>query len=85
MDDIRAVVRCFIIDKIAGDDDLSSLSDDAQLRESGILDSLSTLKLVTFLEQRFGVRVDSQDLSTGSLASLASIERMVKSRSVSSS
>ena len=33
----------------------SELTDDTPLITSGILDSIATLKLVTFLEERFGI------------------------------
>ena len=40
----------------------SSLKHDTPLLESGILDSLSLLKLVLFLEKQFGVSVPAEEL-----------------------
>ncbi len=42
--------------------DGSKLNDDESLFESGILDSLGVLRLVSFLEERFGVRVKDEEL-----------------------
>ena len=51
MQDIRQTVRHFILDNFLPGEDPSNLTDDTELKESGILDSLSTLKLVSFLEE----------------------------------
>jgi acyl carrier protein len=83
MADIREIVRTFILDNFLSGEDPSNLKDDTELKESGILDSLSTLKLVTFLEQHFNIEFDPDDLDAGNLASLNTIERLVKSKTKS--
>lgn len=82
MDSVRDVVRQFILENFLPGEDPRNLTDDTELKESGILDSLSTLKLVAFLEERFGVEFDAGDLDAGNLASVGSIERLVKSKVV---
>jgi acyl carrier protein len=77
---IRDAVRSWILDNVLPGEDPSNLKDDTELKESGILDSLSTLKLVTFLEQQYGVEFEANDLDAGNLASLANIEGLVKSK-----
>ena len=80
MDDIRNAVKVFILDNFLPGEDPENLTDESELRESGILDSLSTLKLVSFLEERFKVEFEADDLEPGNLSSLLSIERLVKSK-----
>ena len=80
MQDIRQTVRHFILDNFLQGEDPSNLTDDTELKESGILDSLSTLKLVSFLEETFKVEFEANDLDAGNLASLVSIERLVRSK-----
>jgi acyl carrier protein len=41
---------------------------------------MSTLKLVSFLENRFGVEFEADDLDGRNLASLTSIEQLVQSK-----
>lgn len=77
---IRDAVRSWILDNVLPGEDPSNLKDDTELKESGILDSLSTLKLVTFLEQQYGVEFEANDLDAGNLASLANIEGLVQSK-----
>ena len=61
-------------------EDPKNLMDDTELRESGILDSLSTLKLVTFLEEHFEIELEASDLDAGNLASIASISSLVATK-----
>lgn len=80
MANVREAVRTYILDNFLPGEDPANLTDDTELKESGILDSLSTLKLVTFLEQEFRVEFEANDLDAGNLASLANIERLVLSK-----
>ena len=77
MDNTREVVKAFILEKFLPGEDPRNLSDDTELKESGILDSLSTLKLVTFLEERFNVELEASDLDAANLASVAAIAALV--------
>jgi acyl carrier protein len=80
MSDIRETVRTFLLDNFLLEEDCAALSDEADLRESRILDSLSALRLMTFLEDQFHVQLDPEDLESGALFSLAKIEQLVLSR-----
>jgi acyl carrier protein len=50
------------------------IADDDNLFENGFVDSLFALQLVAFVENRFGVRVDDNDLD---LANFSSVSRIV--------
>jgi acyl carrier protein len=80
MPEIKETVRQFILANFLQGEDPSNLTDETELKESGILDSLSTLKLVSFLEDTFKVEFEANDLDAGNLASLASIEKLVRSK-----
>ena len=80
MDSIRQVVRGFILDNFLPGEDPKNLTDQTELKESGILDSLSTLKLVSFLEEQYKVEFEANDLEAGNLATVANIETLVKSK-----
>ena len=85
MDDVKQAVRHFILENFLVGEDPRNLTDQTELKESGILDSLSTLKLVSFLEEKYQVEFEADDLDPGNLSSLASIERLVKSKTESRS
>ncbi|MEZ5289383.1 MAG: acyl carrier protein [Vicinamibacterales bacterium] len=80
MDNTRDVVKQFILENFLPGEDPKNLTDDTELKESGILDSLSTLKLVTFLEEHFKIELEANDLDAGNLASVASIASLIGSK-----
>jgi len=80
MENTREVVKAFILENFLPGEDARNLSDDTELKESGILDSLSTLKLVTFLEERFKVELEASDLDSANLSSVANIASLVEQK-----
>jgi acyl carrier protein len=80
MDKIRDNVRHFILENFLPGEDPKNLTDETELKESGILDSLSTLKLVSFLEETYHVEFEADDLEASNLATIANIERLVSSK-----
>jgi acyl carrier protein len=80
MENIRELVRHFILEHFLPGEDPKNLTDRTELKESGILDSLSTLKLVTFLEEQFQIEFEANDLEAGNLSSVENIERLVQSK-----
>lgn len=77
MQNIRETVHRFILDHFLPGEDASNLTDSTELKESGILDSMSTLKLVTFLEGQYQVEFEADDLDAGNLSTVASIAALV--------
>jgi len=80
MGDIRVVVRRFIVENFASEEEEQYIYDNTQLQAAGILDSLCTLKLMSFLQQQFDIDVELQDLDSGRLVSIETIERLVESK-----
>lgn len=80
MNDIKSALRSFILDNLLPGEDPANLTDTTELKESGILDSLSTLKLVTFLEEQFKVEFEANDLDPANLSTIATLERLVQSK-----
>ena len=57
---LASIVTEFIVEEILyGDEELEP---DEDLFEAGVLDSMSFLRLIDFLEQRFGVITDMEDM-----------------------
>jgi len=80
MQGIRDAVRAYILEQFLPGEDSRNLTDETELKENGILDSLSTLKLVSFLEEQYGVEFEANDLEPGKLATIEAIERLVLSK-----
>lgn len=80
MNDIRSVLRAYILENLLPGEDPSNLTDDTELKESGILDSMSTLKLVTYLEEQYAIEFAAADLEPANLSSIAALQRLVQSK-----
>ena len=77
MKEIERIVRDFILREFLPGEDSSELTEDTPLITGGILDSISTLKLVVFLEERFSVTVEAHEASVEHLDTVAEIVRLV--------
>lgn len=64
--DIKDAIRTFVQSSVATDD----VEDDTDLFESGIVNSLFAVQLMTFLERTFGVEVAMEDLDAEHFKSL---------------
>jgi len=56
------------------------ITDDTDLRESGILSSLWIIKLASFLEERYQIRFDAADFGDSNFFLIADIERLIRSK-----
>ena len=63
MQDAKETIRQFILVSQLPGESPDSLRDDTPLQTSGILDSLATVGLATFVEKHFGVELDVYDTS----------------------
>lgn len=59
---MESIISAYINRELVSNPELLPLKNDTSLLESGILDSLSVLKLVLFLEEQFGIIVAAEDL-----------------------
>ena len=77
---MEGIINDYISRELVQDAALLPLSDDTSLLDSGILDSLSLLQLVVFLEERFGVTVGDSDLLPQNFASVRAICAYLRAR-----
>jgi acyl carrier protein len=61
MRDITTSIRNFILTKYLPGESPENLRDDIPLRTSGILDSLATLGLISFIEEEFNIEVEAHE------------------------
>ena len=77
---LEAVINDYISRELVQDPALLPLSNTALLLDTGVLDSLSLLRLVIFVEERFGIVVDDVDLVPEHFASVDAICAYLRSR-----
>ena len=77
--DVRSSIREQIVSIWLNGDD-RGFDDDTDLQGTGILDSISTLSLVAFIDDTFRVQLDPVDINAESFKSVVTIAELVSSK-----
>jgi acyl carrier protein len=77
---VKDQVRQFVTEELAAAKGITSVRDDESLIENGVVDSLGIFRLVTFLEETFGVKIGDEEISAENLQSVDMIEQLVLSK-----
>ena len=80
MDEIIATVKAYVLEQFLPGEDPRSLTPATPLITSGILDSLATLDLVAFLEQRYDIELEAHEADASRLGTLTDIAQLVQSK-----
>ena len=80
MDDVSRNVKEYILTTFLPGEDPAALTESTPLITSGILDSLATLELVSFLEQRYNIELEAKDVDASRLGTLNDISRLVNTK-----
>jgi len=79
-DDIAPAVKTFILEEFLPGENPDELTLETPLITGGILDSIATLKLVLFLEERWRVKLAAHETSPDHLDTIARIAALVQSK-----
>ena len=80
MQDIKQAIKGYILEEFLPGENPAELTDSTPLITGGILDSLATLKLVLFLEQRFKIQIQAHETMVDYLDTVADIAQLVHSK-----
>ena len=80
MENIREELRQFILEEFLPGEKASNLKDDTPLLTSGILDSVATLRLVSFIEEHCGIEVEAHEVGNDNFDSIESIASFIESK-----
>lgn len=79
-EEIRQAVKDFILQQFLPGEDPDELKDDTPLITGGVLDSIATVQLMLFLEERYGVTLEAHELDPEHLDTIADISGLVLSK-----
>lgn len=79
-EDVKATIKTYILEEFLPGEDPSELTDDVELMTMGILDSISVMQLVSFMEEKFNVSFDAHELSVDHMNTLEDITKLVASK-----
>ena len=77
-DAIKTVVKNYILEQFLPGEDPEEMNSETPLITGGILDSIGTLKLVTFLEEHFGVILEAHEAGVDHLDTVNQITELIE-------
>ena len=80
MNDLSAKIKEFIITEVNPELNLTQIDDDEPLIESGIVDSLGVLKIMSFLDESFGVDLSSEEIKLENFRDVRTICELVSNQ-----
>ena len=82
MEEMRGVLRTFILENYLFTDDESALKDDDSFLDNGILDSMGVLELMSFLEDDLSIPVEGDEVVPDNLDSINKVLAFIKTKAV---
>ncbi|HZE73326.1 MAG TPA: acyl carrier protein [Pyrinomonadaceae bacterium] len=79
-EDIKGTVKEYILQEFLPGEDPNELTDTTPLITGGVLDSIGTVKLVMFIEERFGVTLQAHETDPDYLNTIESISNLILSK-----
>ena len=76
---IKAKIREFVMED-AQTKGITNIGDGDSLTEAGIVDSLGIFRLVSFLEENFGVRISDEEIVHDNFQTISDIEQFVSAK-----
>jgi acyl carrier protein len=78
--DIKSTVKDYILTEFLPGESPDSLDDETPLITGGVLDSIATVKLIAFLEEKYGVQIEPHEMNADYLNFLPDIASLVEER-----
>jgi acyl carrier protein len=80
LQEVKQAVREYVLEKFLPGESPAELTDSTPLITGGILDSLATIMLVAFLEERFHIRIEAHETMVDYLDTISDIAQLVSSK-----
>ncbi len=78
--DLKDTLKKYVLEQFLPGEAPEALTDDVKLISDGIIDSLGSLKLVAFVEEKFGVQIEAHEIDADHLDSIDDIVGLISSR-----
>ena len=80
MEEITQAVKSYILKEFLFGENPDELTDSTPLITGGILDSIATLKLVSFLEERYSITLQAHEADVEHLNTIADIVHLIMTK-----
>jgi D-alanine--poly(phosphoribitol) ligase subunit 2 len=78
MSTIETQIHDFLLNELMAANGAGALGPDDSLFQSGLIDSMATLKIVAFCEENFGIRIPDREVKPDNFESIRALARMVE-------
>lgn len=85
MQPIKEEIRSFIKENLMFARSIDSFGDDTSFLDSGLVDSTGLLELIAFIEDKFGFKIENEELTPDNLDSIDKIVRYIEGKCRASS
>ena len=80
MKETMKIIENFLTTEVLYNIDRNNIAPEENLLKSGVIDSMAIIKLVAFIEERFKIHIDEEDLVPENFENLGSITEYVNHR-----
>jgi acyl carrier protein len=78
--DIESTIERYILDEIMMKDEGTRIDPDQSLVASGVIDSLTLLRLIVFIEEQFDIKIDDDEVIPENFETINVIKSFVQSK-----
>jgi acyl carrier protein len=77
---VKQAIEHFLITEVLSKDGISHVEPNMSLIKSGIIDSLTLLQLISFIEETFGVTLEDHELLPENFETLSTMGQLVEGK-----
>ncbi len=77
---IEDAVKAFVLKEFLPGEPAENLDDSTPLIAGAIMDSIGIMKLVLFIDEKFGVEIEPEEMSSEFLGTIADIGKIVRAK-----
>jgi len=74
------IIKKFIVDEIISSNSKNNLSYEDSLIEAGVIDSLGIMKMLAFLDEKFSISIDDQEVIPENFETIKAISNLVEKK-----
>ena len=78
--DVQLTIKQYIVTEIMHELDQNVLDNEAALIEGGIIDSMNLIKLVLFIEEKYGVAITDEELDMDNFMTVNALTKFVNKK-----
>lgn len=78
--DVQSTIKQYIVTEIMHELDQNVLDNEAALIEGGIIDSMNLIKLVLFIEEKYGVAITDEELDIDNFMTVNALTKFLNKK-----